>query len=240
MSWLSGSQVCRGRWTNGLSSNGNCPSRHPTMSESGWPTAGISGPAARCWSSCQRSTRVLMPRQPDVGRIARVLQDHGVDYVLVGGSSAVLRGATRVTEDFDTLVDTTGENLDRLAGALTELDAALRVQPEFPGESSVVVVRITADLLGVGQTQWRTSAGDVDVLPSLDTSVGPVDYRSAEVRADLVSVGRITLKVASLDDVIASKEHAARPKDLDALPELREIRARDERRGSVPPAADAD
>jgi hypothetical protein len=37
------------------------------------------------------------------------------------------------------------------------------------------------------------------------------------------TIGSITVKVAGLEDVIKSKSAAARPKDLDALPELLRI-----------------
>jgi len=36
-------------------------------------------------------------------------------------------------------------------------------------------------------------------------------------------VGELTIRVASLEDIIASKRFAARPKDLEALPELQEL-----------------
>lgn len=47
-------------------------------------------------------------------------------------------------------------------------------------------------------------------------------------RARPYSIGHLRVYVADLDDVIKSKTTAARPKDLDALPELIDIaRARD-------------
>lgn len=55
----------------------------------------------------------------------------------------------------------------RLAGALTELDAALRVQPEFPGDASVVIVKITAELLS------RTSVYGVS-SPNMHTMGEPI------------------------------------------------------------------
>jgi hypothetical protein len=42
----------------------------------------------------------------------------------------------------------------------------------------------------------------------------------------IVDVGGSTVTVASIDDVIASKQWANRPKDRDALPELIAIRDR--------------
>jgi hypothetical protein len=48
----------------------------------------------------------------------------------------------------------------------------------------------------------------------------PDGYDSLRPGAHLYTVGTATIHVADLDDVITSKEAAARPKDLDALPEL--------------------
>ncbi|HSH62186.1 MAG TPA: hypothetical protein VK988_21565 [Acidimicrobiales bacterium] len=43
-------------------------------------------------------------------------------------------------------------------------------------------------------------------------------------RASELHLDGIVVRVAALDDVIASKEWANRPKDRDALPELRSLR----------------
>ena len=43
-------------------------------------------------------------------------------------------------------------------------------------------------------------------------------------RATRLQVGQVTVLVASLDDVIASKEHADRDKDREVLPLLRAAR----------------
>jgi hypothetical protein len=56
-----------------------------------------------------------------------VFDRHRVEYVIVGGVAANLHGATRPTGDLDALPRSTRENLDRVAGALRELAAFLRV-----------------------------------------------------------------------------------------------------------------
>lgn len=69
------------------------------------------------------------PDQPevDVLRIVRVLERHGVEYLLVGGVAAALHGAQRPTRDFDCVAQRSDANLQRLAAAMRELKARLRV-----------------------------------------------------------------------------------------------------------------
>ena len=173
---------------------------------------------------------------PDIGPIARALDDHQVDHLLVGGASAQLRGAVRPTDDVDSVVAQDPANLERTAAALTDLGASLRVMSEFPGESSVVKVRITRELLAQGQTQWWTPHGNLDILPYIDGPTGPLTYDDMRPRADTRQIDGVTVTLASLDDVIASKTVSARPKDLEALDELRAIRRRDEHHPEPPPA----
>ena len=77
-------------------------------------------------------------------RIAECLDRHGVEYLIVGGLGAQLRGATRPTGDFDSLPRTTAENLDRLASAMRELNAFLRVEGLSDEEARELPTRIDA------------------------------------------------------------------------------------------------
>ena len=51
-------------------------------------------------------------------------------------------------------------------------------------------------------------------------------YEDLASRAQVLEYGGMAVRVAGLDDIIASKEWANRPKDRAALPELRELRDR--------------
>ena len=84
---------------------------------------------------------------------------------------------------------------------------------------------ITADDL-IGNTQWETAAGPIDVLI---TSTGPDEtifmYADVQPRSIVFTLGGgQTITVASLDDVIRMKEATDRFKDHQALPELRRLR----------------
>lgn len=56
-------------------------------------------------------------------RILRVLQEHGVDYVLIGALAATVHGSVLRTEDVDVCPRNDGGNLRRLADSLKSLEA---------------------------------------------------------------------------------------------------------------------
>jgi len=148
----------------------------------------------------------------------RVLIDHHVRFVVVGGVAARLRGAPLLTQDVDITPSMDHENLERLARALRELDARLRTASEPEG----VPFPFDAKLLA-SSTVWTmvTKHGDLDLViapAGLDgyneVVRGATDLRVA-VDPDLY------VPVAALEDVIRSKEAAGREKDRAALPMLR-------------------
>lgn len=171
-----------------------------------------------------------MPEGPalDRARIIEVLDRHGVEYLVVGGIGAQLHGATRPTADFDSLPSTTDENLGRLAEALRELGAFLRVGGLSDEEARALPTRLDAVALGrLEISTWRTDAGDLDVLTVLRRRDGErTSYADLSRRAVAVRVDDVVVAVAALDDIIASKEFADRPKDREALDELRRLAER--------------
>lgn len=91
-----------------------------------------------------RTTSVTPPEPPhlDVARLLDVLDRHDVDYILVGGIAAQAHGAHRPTKDFDCLARRTADNLDRLAAALRELKARLRVEGLSDDEAAQLPVQV--------------------------------------------------------------------------------------------------
>jgi hypothetical protein len=150
--------------------------------------------------------------------VLRALDDHGVDFVVVGGIAARLRGAPLLTQDVDVTPATDRRNLERLATALEDLDARLRTANEpdgvpFPFDPSLLE----------SATVWTltTKLGDLDLVLS---PAGTGGYRDLITDADDLKVAvkpDLMVKVASLADVIRSKEAAGREKDRAALPLLR-------------------
>jgi len=112
----------------------------------------------------------------------------------------------------------TSDNLDRLAVALRELEARFRV---FDGPPRGVVIPggVTAHWLREMATiTLVTSAGPFDVSLIPDGTAG---YEDLVINRQLLPYGSRIVPVASLEDVIRSKEAAGRPKDLLVIPALR-------------------
>lgn len=156
----------------------------------------------------------------DLERLLGALHRHGVAYVLIGGLAAVYHGSPFPTEDADITPDTDGANLERLALALRELHARIRTEAEPAG----LPFACDATSLAAIQT-WSlvTDAGDLDLNLNPSGTQGYSDLRLDASSAELYGV---TVQVASLADVIRSKQAANRPKDQRVLPTLREILAR--------------
>jgi Nucleotidyl transferase AbiEii toxin, Type IV TA system len=165
----------------------------------------------------------------DLDRLVRVLERHHVEYLLVGGLAAQAHGAQRPTRDFDCLARRTRQNLDRLAAAMREVNARLHVEGLSDEDAAQLPVRVEPETLARMEiSTWRTDAGDFDVLADIpDRSGRRLRYDDLVARAAVVRHDRtaVRVRVAALEDVIASKEWANRRKDQEALPELRRLSA---------------
>jgi hypothetical protein len=155
--------------------------------------------------------------EADPLEILRVLERHQVRYVLIGAAAARIAGAPVVTEDIDVTPARDRSNLERLAAALRELGARLRSATDSEG----VRFPVEPEMLESGNL-WTltTQAGDLDICFVPSGTRGYDDLRR-EASLELIGEG-LTVAVASLRDVIRSKEAAGRPKDLGQLPLLRQ------------------
>lgn len=161
-------------------------------------------------------------RPPALGARALLerLARHRVDYVLIGGVAERLWGSPRLTDDLDVCPATGRTNLRRLAAALNELGAAFRpagleegfAPPEPWSESSF------GNFTSLALT---TPHGWLDVWFRPDGTSG---YDELVRNAGEVELGGIPVRIASLDDIIRSKEAAGGTRYLAQLPLLRELR----------------
>ena len=101
-------------------------------------------------------------------RALRVLADHEVDFVVIGGFAARLWGSPTVTNDLDVCPAWDRANLERLAAVLVELGARLRGAPD-----DVTFLLDAATLANGLNFTFSTDAGGLDVLAA---PAGGFDY----------------------------------------------------------------
>lgn len=170
--------------------------------------------------------------EPD--RIIETLVEHHVKFVLVGGSAAQFHGAQRLTKDADVVVEYGRENLERLSTALDELNWRLRAEGISDDEALAIRanMRMHPDIFEHSIIHTlMTDAGAIDILRMIPDAGGEHpgrDYTALNAAAITHQVvPGLTVKLASLEHIIESKQWSNRPKDREALPELLELQAQE-------------
>jgi hypothetical protein len=157
----------------------------------------------------------------DPVRMLAALRDADVRFVLVGGMAAILHGDVGVTIDLDVVPEREPENLDRLAGALRALGARIRSEGVPEGLTFDCSGRFLRNLGPDSILNLTTQAGDLDLTFRPSGTEGYADLRRDAIEIEAADGVRIL--VASLADVIRSKEAAGREKDRIVLPRLRRL-----------------
>jgi hypothetical protein len=147
-------------------------------------------------------------------QLLATLEGHRVDYVVIGGLAAVLHGSPTVTGDADICPQRSNTNLARIADALREMHAKVRTAAEPDGLDFACDAAFLSRMKMVDLT---TDFGDFDLAFE---PAGFAGYEELVERAVTVPIGGANVKIASLADVIRSKETANRPTDQATLPIL--------------------
>lgn len=163
-----------------------------------------------------------MPVEFDPAAILEVLRRHGVDCVVIGGFGAFLHGSPLITEDVDVVPRVDHDNYARLSVALFELEAKVRAQ----GADPLPFDHDADSLAAVMRWNLTTKYGDLDVTVRPSGTDGYDDLRRDAITVQLHDKSVV---IASLADIVRSKEAAGRDKDRRMLPVLRELVARETR-----------
>ncbi len=154
----------------------------------------------------------LPPQPPDLRRLLEPMVRNGVDFVMIGGVAGILHGSNYPSYDLDLVYDRRPENVARLVRALREIGGIrLRGAPpdlEFPLDERMIEN-------GANFT-FITPHGDLDLLGVVD---GVKDYEALSNDVVEREVFGMTVRIASLDKLIAMKRAANRPKDRNMVEE---------------------
>jgi hypothetical protein len=150
--------------------------------------------------------------------LLRILREHEVDFLVIGGFAVAAHGYVRATKDVDVIPEPSRENLERLATALAALEATQDLGDMRPEE---MPLQLDVDGLEQGGNWFlSTRYGRLDLMQAVE---GARTYRRLR-EAALVKGG---IAYVGLDDLIAMKHAAGR--DLDRI----DIRALEEARGAA-------
>ena len=151
------------------------------------------------------------------------LNRHHVRYVIVGGFAAVMHGADRATRDLDIFVDLTPSEARKAIEALLSigLESRAPVDPyDFadPIQRQKWIEEKKALVFTMIDPKNPIFAVDLFVEP-------PMDAEELFNRSKLIQIKDHTLRVCSIDDLIAMKKRSGRPQDLLDVDVLREIKS---------------
>lgn len=146
--------------------------------------------------------QIEFPR--DFKEFLRLLHDHDVDYLLVGGFAVALHGYARTTADIDVWVSRERENAERIVACLKEFGFDL---PDLTPEVFLEPDRV----IRMGNAPLR-----IEILTDIDG----VAFDECRRRAIVHDLEGGDVRVISLEDLKRNKRACGRLKDLDDLSHL--------------------
>jgi hypothetical protein len=149
----------------------------------------------------------------DFFALLKVLIEHKIDFIIVGGVSAVLHGSPITTFDLDLLHSRAPENISRLLAALKEIEAIYRGLGERRIEPKA------EQLASPGHQLLMTRFGPLDLLGTIGKE--RLSYNDLLIHTKEMYVTGMTFRVLDLETLIEIKEGLGYEKDKAVVPILR-------------------
>ncbi len=153
--------------------------------------------------------------------VFEALDDLQVRYVVVGGLATVLHGYARLTADIDLIVDLEPQEVRKGIDALIKygMIPRLPVDPYDFAEPDIRRHWVEEKNMRVF-SMWKPD----EPLVSVDLfAEHPIEFDLIWSRAEVVALGPVSVRIASIPDLIALKRLANRPQDLIDIEKLTEI-----------------
>ena len=148
--------------------------------------------------------------------LKRILKEK-VDFVIIGGFAGIAHGASQTTQDLDICISINKDQIKKLRTALRDLHPVHRMNPNF--KPSFLDYPKSID--GVNNIYLETDIGILDIL----TQVSPIgDFGKIKKNAKKIKLFGYSCFIISLDDLIKTKKHLKRAKDIALCKELLEIK----------------
>lgn len=145
----------------------------------------------------------------------QALSDAGVEFIIIGGWSAILHGSVHITNDLDLFFGRRPDNLTRLVEALKPYHPRPR---DIPEGLPFVWDRVT--LANGTIFTLITDLGAIDLLAEVS---GLGSFEEVYARSVLVEVFGRRVRTLDLKGLINSKRALGRDKDVNVLRELESL-----------------
>lgn len=136
-----------------------------------------------------------------------LLNDHNVEYMIVGGYAVMAHGQPRFTEDFDIWIKPSVQNAAKMMLVLSDFGFVLKGLSENDFESENMVVQI-------GYVPLR-----IDIM----TSISGVSFDEAYQKKILKNLGEHSIWFIGLNELIKNKEATGRKKDIVDAEQLKKL-----------------
>lgn len=161
---------------------------------------------------------------PDtLSAIAKAFSDRQVRWLVVGGYAVVAHGHVRFTHDLDVVIDLESQNCRIALTILTDLGFQPRIPVTMDSFADPELRRIWHDEREmIVFTVWRQSEGRFEQIDIFLRE--PFDFEKAWQERYLPDVpGGLVIPCIDLERLIAMKQEAGRPKDIEDIACLRRV-----------------
>ena len=164
----------------------------------------------------------------DIELLLTALTDAGVRYVVVGGVAVVLHGYLRATADLDLVLGMDQHNVEAALGIFERLGFHPRAPVPlhaFADESERRRWINEKNLQVFSLWHSKMPGFEIDLFVE-----SPLPFGDLYSRAIPVDLGTTKVPVAAIDDLIAMKRAAARPRDTEDIEALLRLKATNDER----------
>ena len=144
---------------------------------------------------------------PDFKEFIKLLNDHNVKYLIVGGYALAFHGHPRYTKDIDVWIESSMDNADKL----------LKVLSDFGFES--IELSSSDFLVSDNVIQLGFPPNRIDIL----TSVDGINFGESSSKAQVITIDNIAIHLIGINDLITNKMASGRLQDLADVEKLKEI-----------------
>jgi hypothetical protein len=153
------------------------------------------------------------------------LKDSGLEFVVVGGVSAVFHGAPIATFDLDICCSFGEQNIVRIESAVKDLHPFHRLTAnKLPLEMTRAAFSSFKNLY------LQTDLGKLDCLGEI---IGVGNFEAVREHSIIGRLSYGEFRILNIDALIASKSAVGRDKDMEAVRLLRAIKEKNERQKNL-------